>query len=40
MKEMPTEYIAAASLTSAHIQIVRNLKIARDLLRSVNWIII
>ena len=36
MKEMPTEYTAAASLTSAHIQIARNLEMARDLLRSVN----
>ena len=33
---MPTEYTAATSLISTYIQIVKNLKMARNLLKSVN----
>ena len=36
MKEMPIKYIAAASFTFTYIQIVKNLKIVKNLLRSVN----
>ena len=37
---MPTEYTAAASLSSIYIQIVRNLKKVMDLLSRINWKII